>query len=366
MTRAIISLGSNLEPRADHLATAREALAAFPSTRVTAVSSVIETEPVDVPVEFATLKFLNQIVVCETDLTAEDFARRMHAVEDALGRVRTVRNGPRTIDLDLIDFGGQVIETPELTLPHPRARQRAFVMQPLAELGLSVDALIGPQAVRAELAAGNRVLLIVRHAERPKIDGEDKTFGGSLPLTSAGERMSEDFGALFKGAADDVQFRASPLRRTVLTAQFIARGLGLEGASVPVDAKIGNGSAFVADELEIWDLFRDGTFFEKMIDYLERGTQRGFAPLAAATAAFETYCLSQFTGRFGIFTSHDVYLAAYAKGAGLMAHLDKGNWPRFLDAIALILEPNGTLRRAFMRAGLTDGICGVPVEGKGA
>ena len=61
----------------------------------------------------------------------------MHEVEDALGRRRTVRNGPRTIDIDLVDFGGMVSDDPELTLPHPRARMRDFVMGPLAELGLA-------------------------------------------------------------------------------------------------------------------------------------------------------------------------------------------------------------------------------------
>ena len=58
----------------------------------------------------------------------------MHAVEDALGRKRTVRNGPRTIDLDLVDFGGMVLDEPDLVLPHPRARERAFVMDPWRRL----------------------------------------------------------------------------------------------------------------------------------------------------------------------------------------------------------------------------------------
>ena len=132
--RAIVSLGSNIEPRGDYLKRALAALAALPGTRLVKASSVIETEPVEVPSEFAALKFLNQVAIFETTLEAFDFSRRMHAIEDDLGRVRTVRNGPRTIDLDLIDFGGQVITTPELTLPHPRAKSRDFVLQPLAEL----------------------------------------------------------------------------------------------------------------------------------------------------------------------------------------------------------------------------------------
>ena len=132
--KAIVSLGSNLEPRREYLSRALELLAALPRTRLVKASSVIETEPVDVPPEFAALAFLNQVAIFETELEPLDFSRRMHAIEDALGRVRTVRNGPRTIDLDLIDFGGIKLDLPELTLPHPRAHLRDFVQRPLREL----------------------------------------------------------------------------------------------------------------------------------------------------------------------------------------------------------------------------------------
>jgi len=134
--RAVVSLGSNVEPRADYLSQALDALANLPQTRLVRASSVIETEPVDVPEEFASLKFLNQAAIFETSLGHEDFAREMHLIEDGLGRVRTVRNGPRTIDIDLIDFDGIVLSTPELVLPHPRARLRDFVQIPLRELGV--------------------------------------------------------------------------------------------------------------------------------------------------------------------------------------------------------------------------------------
>ena len=136
--RAIVSLGSNIEPRADYLKRAIAALSALPETIFVRASSVIETEPVDVPPEFTALKFLNQVAVFETTLDPFDFSRRMHAIEDDLGRVRTVRNGPRTIDIDLIDFGGRIINTPELTLPHPRAHLRSFVQEPLKELGIQI------------------------------------------------------------------------------------------------------------------------------------------------------------------------------------------------------------------------------------
>lgn len=132
--QAVVSLGSNIEPRADYLARALAALAALPGTRLERASEPEETEPVGVPPEYAHLRFLNQLAVFETELEVHEFSRRMHAIEDALGRTRTVRNGPRTIDLDLVDFGGMVLDEPDLVLPHPRARERAFVMDPWRRL----------------------------------------------------------------------------------------------------------------------------------------------------------------------------------------------------------------------------------------
>ena len=134
--RALVALGSNIAPREEHLARAYAALAALPKVRLLAASSTYETDPVDVPDEFAAQKFLNAAALFDVGLPAEEFAAALHRIEDDAGRVRTVRNGPRTLDLDLIDFGGKVLDTPELTLPHPRAVLRDFVKRPLAELGV--------------------------------------------------------------------------------------------------------------------------------------------------------------------------------------------------------------------------------------
>lgn len=138
MARAVVSLGSNIGDRAAHLKRAVELLSVLPETKLVKVSGIIETEPVDVPKEFSGMKFLNQAAVFETDLSPHEFSDRMHAIEDDMGRVRLVRNGPRTIDIDLIDFGGVKMDDPELTLPHPRARERDFVLVPLAELGVEL------------------------------------------------------------------------------------------------------------------------------------------------------------------------------------------------------------------------------------
>lgn len=138
MARAVVSLGSNIGDRAAHLKRAVELLSVLPETKLVKVSSIIETEPVDVPKEFSGMKFLNQAAVFETNLSPHEFSDRMHAIEDDMGRVRLVRNGPRTIDIDLIDFGGVKMDDPELTLPHPRAKERDFVLVPLAELGVEL------------------------------------------------------------------------------------------------------------------------------------------------------------------------------------------------------------------------------------
>ena len=123
----------------DYLNRAQEALCALPGTRFLASSGTDETEPVDVPAGFEERRFLNRIVVVETELQPMDFSRLMHGIEDDLGRVRgAVRNIPRTIDIDMIDYEGVTMDDPELTLPHPRAKEREFVMGPLRRMGISL------------------------------------------------------------------------------------------------------------------------------------------------------------------------------------------------------------------------------------
>lgn len=134
--RAIVSLGSNLGNRDENLNRAIEALSNLPETVLLAKSDFIETEGIDVPEEFKALKFLNAVAVFETSLDAAVFAEHMHKIEDDAGRIRTVKNAPRIIDVDLIDFGGMKTDTPNLTLPHPRAKERPFVTEPMISLGL--------------------------------------------------------------------------------------------------------------------------------------------------------------------------------------------------------------------------------------
>lgn len=143
------SLGSNLGDRLGYLQAAVDALRATPGLIVTAVSSVYETSPVG-PVE-AQDDFLNIIVIAESTLASMVMLERAQAIEDAFGRVRTVPGGPRTIDVDLIAVGSRVINTAELTLPHPRAHERAFVLVPWYEVDPTAS-IVGRGAV-ADLVA---------------------------------------------------------------------------------------------------------------------------------------------------------------------------------------------------------------------
>lgn len=131
---AILSLGSNIGDRAGWLRKAAEAIAKMPGIQISARSSLYETEAVDVPEEFMGESFLNAVLIIETTLTPEQLSDAVHSIEDQLQRTRNIPNQPRTIDIDIITFGDLISDDVNLTLPHPRAHLRRFVLQPLAEI----------------------------------------------------------------------------------------------------------------------------------------------------------------------------------------------------------------------------------------
>ena len=131
--RAVLALGSNLGERMASLQGAVNAIADTPDVWVTGVSPVYETEPVESPAEAKT--YLNAVVLIDTTLAATRLMDRALAIEDAFERERTdVRNAPRTLDVDLIVVGDRRNDDDFLRLPHPRAAERAFVLQPWHDL----------------------------------------------------------------------------------------------------------------------------------------------------------------------------------------------------------------------------------------
>jgi 2-amino-4-hydroxy-6-hydroxymethyldihydropteridine diphosphokinase len=130
-SRAFLSLGSNVGDRPAMLTAAREALGALPGTTVVAASGIYETAPRDYADQ---PEFLNQVVCVETALEPHDLLTQCQRIETEHGRVRGLRFGPRTLDVDILLFQDVELEEPDLMLPHPRMLSRAFVLVPLAEI----------------------------------------------------------------------------------------------------------------------------------------------------------------------------------------------------------------------------------------
>jgi 2-amino-4-hydroxy-6-hydroxymethyldihydropteridine diphosphokinase len=138
MTRAYLSLGSNLGDRRQYLAEAVDSLGAM----VARVSPVYETDPVGGPEQG---RFLNLIVEVDTDRTPRELLAVCHRLESAAQRVRTQHWGPRTLDVDIIWMEGIELDEPDLQIPHPRWSERTFVLAPLRDLA--------PDLVDAEVFA---------------------------------------------------------------------------------------------------------------------------------------------------------------------------------------------------------------------
>lgn len=147
--RLVIALGSNLGNRLENLQAGLDALVDGPGVEFRAVSGVYQTDPVGGP--SGQQEYYNAVMTAETTLPAHAVLERCQMVEATYGRTREVRWGPRTLDLDIIVYGDEVNDDPELTLPHPRAHERAFVLAPWHEI--DPDARIPGRGRVADLLA---------------------------------------------------------------------------------------------------------------------------------------------------------------------------------------------------------------------
>lgn len=147
MTRAVIALGANLGDRRAAVLGAADALASAADVTVEAMSRLYETDPVGGPEQPA---FVNAVVVVQTTRTPMQLLELAHAIEQQWQRTREVHWGPRTLDVDIIDIDGSVSDDPVLTLPHPRAFERAFVLVPW--LDVQPDAVLVGHGTIADIA----------------------------------------------------------------------------------------------------------------------------------------------------------------------------------------------------------------------
>lgn len=151
MTRAAVALGSNLGDPQSQVRRGLDALAALPRTRLLAASRLHRTAPVgyaDQP------DFVNACALLETALPPRALLDALLAIERRHGRVRDIPNGPRTLDLDIVLYGERVVDEPGLAIPHPRAHERAFVLEPLLEVW--PDAVIPGRGPAADCLARAR------------------------------------------------------------------------------------------------------------------------------------------------------------------------------------------------------------------
>ena len=173
--KAVLSLGSNLDDRLAYLQSALDSLAGVPGVETVEVSPVYETAHVGGPPQ---PDYLNVVALLKTVLTAESLLEAAHAIESALHRTRTVRWGPRTIDVDLIAYDDTTSDDPSLTLPHPRAHQRLFVLQPWHDV--DPDAALPGRGRIADLLMGLQDQVVIRRRElrlittKPGTTGQEK------------------------------------------------------------------------------------------------------------------------------------------------------------------------------------------------
>jgi 2-amino-4-hydroxy-6-hydroxymethyldihydropteridine diphosphokinase len=131
MNTAYVALGANLGDPAATVRAAFAALANLPDSRVVRSSSLYRTAPVGITEQ---PEFVNAVAELATTLAPEALLDQLLDIEQRFGRIRAEKNGPRTLDLDLLLYDDQFVQLPRLTLPHPRLHLRAFVLQPLAEI----------------------------------------------------------------------------------------------------------------------------------------------------------------------------------------------------------------------------------------
>lgn len=129
--KAVISLGSNIGDKFSYLQTAVNEITDLSGSEIIICSSVYKTKPVGFEQQE---DFLNAVLILETEFSAEELLLKLLLIELNLGRQRSIKWGPRTIDLDLIDFEKSIVNTEKLTLPHPRAFERCFVLKPWNEI----------------------------------------------------------------------------------------------------------------------------------------------------------------------------------------------------------------------------------------
>ena len=213
--------------------------------------------------------------------------------------------------------------------------------------------------VKAALDEECKVAILIRHAERPPIEEGDTTFGASLALTERGWCMARQFGALLANTVHpkSVAFYASGTFRTVQTACGMAMGLDAAKPENSIARRIdlaeflGSGSPFFGACEERMALIAGGHYHEQLNEYFRCGKMRGYRPLGRATGEMERrlHALHRSGGNLVIAVTHDINVAAFLAGRGVVASFTEETWPDYLDAAVAVERPDGRREYGSMR-----------------
>ena len=211
------------------------------------------------------------------------------------------------------------------------------------------------------LDSGCRVTLLMRHAERPPLGPGDTTSGERLPLTMDGIGQARDFGTFLSGRVSPAGVRifAGNTLRAIQTAETIRGALedgsGTRARDIGLVPELGDDSPFFRERDERMALIAGGRYLERLNDYFRTGFQQGYRPLAAATDAME-HVLERLAGRHKevvVAITHDINVAAFLAGRGVVAAFDEETWPHYGDAAVIIRNDEGKIEYGYYRRDYT-------------
>lgn len=223
----------------------------------------------------------------------------------------------------------------------------------------NVRGKIGLSDIRDALEKGGQVTILIRHAERPPLDPSDPTFGASLSLTERGWRMARKFGAMLANTVrpKSVAFYASETFRTLQTACGMAMGLDAVETAQPISKKIriseflGSDSPFFGSLEERMALIAEGRYLERLNGYFREGKMRGYRPFRMATGEMEARlrALHRSGDNLVVAVTHDINVAAFLAGRGVVASFTEETWPYYQDAAVIIEAADGKMQYASLR-----------------
>ena len=215
--------------------------------------------------------------------------------------------------------------------------------------------------MKETLDNGGRVTLLIRHAERPPLDPNDKTFGASLSLTENGWRWAHNFGLMLANnlLPKSVAFYASETFRTLQTACAMAMGLDLVSTGQSIERKVrlaaflGSEAPFFGSVEKRMALAAEGNYHDRLNDYFHSGKQRGFKSLKRAAKRMERHLddLHEKEWPLVVAVTHDINVAAFLAARGVVDAFSDETWPDYLDAAAMIKRGKSEAKYVYFRWG---------------